>query len=204
MLLSLLWLVCSLPLFTFIASSAALSQCAGKLISGEESGVFKCFFKAFRENLKRGAQFSLLYILCGAAELGAYMAAGILSSSGFGWIDAFRAVYIVFAAVLLLTMPWVSSYIARFNNTFSGTCGVAFYFTVRHILSSVIMAVSLAAAAVAAVFFPPALVAIPALLALAFGRLTGKAFGKFLKEQNAEQSAKSEKSEKSEMEEEQK
>lgn len=46
--LSVLWLVCSLPIITVGASTSAAFSVAGKLAAKEEHFVWKGFFSAFR------------------------------------------------------------------------------------------------------------------------------------------------------------
>ncbi len=51
--LSVLWLVCSLPIFTIGASSAALYAAVLHCLRRNEAGIWKHFRDAFRENFKR-------------------------------------------------------------------------------------------------------------------------------------------------------
>ena len=51
--LSVLWLVFSLPIFTIGASSTALYAAVFYCLRRNEAGVWKHFWKAFRENFKR-------------------------------------------------------------------------------------------------------------------------------------------------------
>lgn len=67
--LNLLWFVCSLPLVTVGASTAALYAVTLKLVAGEDDHLTQRFFRAFRENFK---QATLLWgvVLCAGALLG--------------------------------------------------------------------------------------------------------------------------------------
>lgn len=64
--LNVLALLCALPLVTLGASWAAMSETALRLVRGEESGVAKDFFRAFRASAKRGIPLGLLFLLAAA------------------------------------------------------------------------------------------------------------------------------------------
>ena len=51
--LNLLWVVCSLPIFTMGAATTALHAMTIKLVQNREKGVFTGFFHAFRENFRQ-------------------------------------------------------------------------------------------------------------------------------------------------------
>lgn len=59
--ISLLWLVCCIPVVTIGASSAAAYFAAAKVIRGREGKAIGEFFHAFRLNLKQGIVFTLIY-----------------------------------------------------------------------------------------------------------------------------------------------
>lgn len=61
-LLNVLWLICSLPVVTFGASSAALYTVLFKILEDKESGVVRQFFAAFRQNGKRATGTWLLLL----------------------------------------------------------------------------------------------------------------------------------------------
>ena len=67
--LNLLWFVCSVPLVTVGASTAALYAVTLKLVAGEDDHLTQRFFRAFRENFKQAT------VLWGVAlALGALLA----------------------------------------------------------------------------------------------------------------------------------
>lgn len=68
-LLNLCYLLTCLPAFTIGAASAALYTVCFRFGSEEESGVIRSYFRAFRENLKRGIGLWLIVLLCGTTAL---------------------------------------------------------------------------------------------------------------------------------------
>ena len=66
MILSVLWVVCSLPVFTVGAATTALYYASMRSVR-QEGSVFKDFFRAFRDDFKKSLMFTLL--LAGAVLL---------------------------------------------------------------------------------------------------------------------------------------
>ncbi len=60
---NLLFLICSLPIVTLGASLTAMHKVTQDIVSGEESGTFKTFFRAFRDNFKQATAAWLLMLL---------------------------------------------------------------------------------------------------------------------------------------------
>ena len=50
--LNILWLICSLPIFTIGASTTALFYCTLKMAEDRDEGLTRMFFRAFRSNFK--------------------------------------------------------------------------------------------------------------------------------------------------------
>ncbi|MBQ6230587.1 MAG: DUF624 domain-containing protein [Eubacterium sp.] len=63
--LNILWLVCSLPIFTIGASTTALIYSCMKL-KKDEGYPTENFFKSFKENFRQGTLLGIIYILAGA------------------------------------------------------------------------------------------------------------------------------------------
>lgn len=60
--LSLLWLVCSLPVFTIGASTAAVNAVMLRMVKDEEGYLFRSFFKALVQNYKQATIIWLLFL----------------------------------------------------------------------------------------------------------------------------------------------
>ena len=65
-LLSVFWLVCSLPVFTLGPATAALYRTVARCIRGSERKSWSLFFRTFRENFKVGALTTLVVVAVGA------------------------------------------------------------------------------------------------------------------------------------------
>ena len=63
--LNVLWLVCSVPIVTIGASTAALYSVMHKIVRNEEGYIARSFFKAFKENFKQSTIMWLLFLVLG-------------------------------------------------------------------------------------------------------------------------------------------
>ena len=63
--LNMLWFICSLPVFTAGASTAALYTVTLKIADGKEETLTKEFFRAFRANFKQATRIWLLMLVIG-------------------------------------------------------------------------------------------------------------------------------------------
>ena len=64
--LNILWLVCSIPIVTIGASTAALYSVMQKIIRNEEGYIASGFFKAFKENFKQSTIMWLVIVILGS------------------------------------------------------------------------------------------------------------------------------------------
>ena len=114
--LSVLWLVFSLPIFTIGASSTALYAAVFYCLRRNEAGIWKHFWKAFRENFKRSTLAWLIELAVLAVfTLDAAVFRAIRLSGG-----AMGKLYwaaLLLEAVALTWTAYVAAYAARVNGT---------------------------------------------------------------------------------------
>lgn len=138
MVLNLLFLLCSLPVVTIGASASALCYVAQKMAAENDVGVAKPFFRAFRENFRKGTAIGLLLL-----------AAGVLIWTGSGVVKAnpdrfpfvVSAVYVLAAVFLWLTVSWVFHVQAKFENTVFRTIKNAIILGMAHPVRSIALMV---------------------------------------------------------------
>lgn len=72
--LSLMWVLCSIPIITIGPATAALYYSAVKCIRFKESGPYKGFLTSFKENLRTGCSFTAVFLVLAAGMYMIYMA----------------------------------------------------------------------------------------------------------------------------------
>lgn len=112
--ISLLWLVCSLPVVTMGAATAAVFQFTLHQVRDEEGYVWKSFFAAFRQNFRQATALWL-----GGLAVGAFLAADVYFCMRIPVPETLRMALMAGLGCLLflylLTMMYVLPLIACFE-----------------------------------------------------------------------------------------
>lgn len=108
---SILWVICSLPIFTVGASSSALYYAVVKALRRERGSFIPCFFSAFKENLSQCFFVNVFYMAIFA--LPAYFAIPHLANFENGLSGGF---YVIVGICFLFMLPLCVTYpvISRF------------------------------------------------------------------------------------------
>lgn len=130
-----LWIIFSLPIFTIGASTTAMYYVMLKLVRDEDGYTFRSFFKSFKENFKQATIIWLIFLAAGIV-LGVdlwFFAYGpgtrMEGNLRFIMTAIFVALFIVWALILLYVFPVLS----RFYNSVKRTILSSFVMAVRHI-----------------------------------------------------------------------
>ena len=118
MCLNVLWLVCSLPIFTIGASTTAMYTVMLKVVKNEEGYIVKGFFKAFKENFKKSTIIWLILLV-----IGGFLGADLyLTSSAKGSVGmALRAIFAALELLVLAVGIYAFGLTARYENSIKGT-----------------------------------------------------------------------------------
>ena len=132
MILNILWLICSIPIFTIGASTTAVYYVTIKLARDDDVYTRRNFFKSFKENFKQATAIWLLMLVTGIIlGFDLYFFLFVLTGSSI-----VRTVFT--AAIGALTLIWlcIFSYVfplqSRFYNPVKRTVFNAFFMSIRH------------------------------------------------------------------------
>ncbi len=123
-----LWFLCSLPILTMGAATAALFEVLLQAVKDQEGYIARRFLQAFRGNLKQGLQLGIPLVLAQVV-----FAFDFFYYSLF-WGEGYQVQTIVFALLSLLVLtlfPFVFAVMAKFGNTASGHFRMAVTIMVR-------------------------------------------------------------------------
>lgn len=123
MVLNWLWFFCSVPIITIGPATCALYAVTLKLARGEHASPFRDFFRAFRENFKKGLVLGLIAI---ALAVVAWVDFGFAMGQTGPLHTVYLALAIVLAGVLLSYVCYAFSLQAMFENTLMGQIKNAF------------------------------------------------------------------------------
>lgn len=130
LILNILWVVCSIPVFTMGASTTAVYYVTLKLVRDEEGSTIKSFFKSFKENFKQATVIWLILLAVGAViGFDLYFFLNIESSTfRTVMLALFMGFGIVYLGISLFVFPLQS----KFYNPVKKTLFNAFFMSVRH------------------------------------------------------------------------
>ncbi len=152
--LSLLWLIFSLPVITMGTASSALYYAVHKRFYDKSETPAKDFWRSFKQNLKQGIPLNIVLLLYGAvASFNIYFA--IAGFNGMTLPTWYAPIAGLLALPFLCTVPYTFPYLARFKGTFKNILFHSFTFATMYpkhtFLVWLYMLVSLA---LMIVFFP--------------------------------------------------
>lgn len=142
MLLSVLWLLCSLPVVTLATSTAALYYAVTKSVRKGHGYPVAEFLSYFKENWKQGIWLSVCYeLLAGAVFLNLWCASLLKEQAGHHQIFFIVALWVLFLLVCLSL--YVFPIFSRFCYSTKDTLKTALLMSLRHVISSLCMGVLL-------------------------------------------------------------
>ncbi len=191
LIVSMLYLLFSLPVFTMIPAGAALYHVTVKVIFGpkEGKGVWKDFYTTFRQNLWEGV---ILNVICVAAAavvfIGDYTGIQIYTWNIFGLLYLILGMVITIAFVTALI--YIPPVLSRFEADIWTVLRLAFYFASHKLIVNLCLAILLSAMLYFLDFFPLALLIIPALFADLMRPTCEKTMNDFIELNHLEESLK--------------
>ena len=146
-----LWFVCSLPIITFGASTAALHYALMKDVADEDPHYVKAFFRSFKLNFKPGIALGLIFlILGGLIGFSLYFYFVIAPPTTLYYM--MRGASILMAVIYLFVFLYAFPLLARFDTPVPKLIRNAFFLSIRHIGWTISMLIILAAPYVVIIF----------------------------------------------------
>lgn len=137
-LLDMLWVLCSLPIFTMGASTTALIYACMKM-KDDEGYVTSNFFHSFKENFKQATVIFLLYAVVGGILAADFVLGNQIEQRQLGLMLQIAAG--ILAIPYFLSLLYVFGVQSRFVNTVKDTIRYAFFMSLRNMKSTIQMAI---------------------------------------------------------------
>lgn len=150
MILSVLWIVCSIPIFTMGASTTALFYVLGKKVRKEDPYVAKSFFRSFKDNFVQG---TILTVIAGVMAFSAYLYFEILlSGTAPMWI---RVIGLFFILQVTFISLYMFPILSRFEMPIKNILISSFVFANKHFATSILCAILFGASVYATLSLSP-------------------------------------------------
>lgn len=131
--LSALWLVCSLPVVTLGPATSALYYSCVKCLRFREPHPYRNFWDAFRSNLRTGIPATLAFLALGLLLDAGYLFLVIASQSGEPVWNLLRVVYCVLLLLPIAAASCAFPLLSRFTFTAGALLSAALRLTLRHL-----------------------------------------------------------------------
>lgn len=142
-LLNLLFLLCSLPVFTLGAAYTAMYYVTLKMVKDEDCYTIKSFFKSFKQNFKQATAIWLILLIIGTIL---YYDIKIISGNVVGVVPlpetVTKVLFILMMSVSLIytfTSVYVFPVLSRFDNSVKNTLKNALLMSIRHFPSTIVI-----------------------------------------------------------------
>ena len=180
MALSVLWILCSLPLITLGAATAALYDAAARCVRGGERASWKRFLRTFRRELPTATLATVVWgaLLLAMAWILRVLWAGALADVAGAPMGA--AAYFVLMLIPAGTFCWMFPLLSRFTFRAGGLMVTGLRFALGYLpYTAAIVLVTLAATLAVRILVVPVLV-LPCLVALIWSLPMERIFRRYL------------------------
>ena len=183
--LSILFLLCSIPVFTVGLSYGALYYAVNKSMRHERDYVTASFFHGIRANWRQTLPGSVLAVLLTLVFvmdiwiLRSFQAAGSLIGSAY-------VLFVVFIILLLGYCIWTFAYMVRFEDPFRRVLKLSLFLMVRHLGATALSLLVVALGAFACYIIPIGLVFLPALTVWLLTAILERVFRQYMTAEDKE------------------
>ena len=134
--LSVLWLLLSIPIVTIIPATSALYYSVVKVVRRDRGYLAKEFWRSFRQNLRQGSLCSIVVIVAIFVMVIDFNYALVLMGQGDIIGSAFFGVFLVISILIFAILMYLCPILSRFEMKFVGLFKTAFFLSARHMLST--------------------------------------------------------------------
>lgn len=185
LILSVLWVLCSLPIFTVGASSAAFYYAHQKCVRQRTGYVWQTFFTGFRSNFAQATK-AWLVVLGLTLVIAADWYLLFLIENTAPLLPVIRTVLIAVMAAITIWALYLFPYLSRFENTTKIILKNCALIAVANLPQSLLLLLVFGLCAVGFVSFPLLNVLIPALYIACANRILENVFKKYMPPEEAE------------------
>lgn len=181
--LSLLWLLCCIPVITAGASTTALYYTVNKVIRHGRGYVWGEFWHAFRTNFKQSTLcWLILFAVTAFLEMDCYIMFQYAKAG-----EKVGMLYIVFVILIAVFLMWgiyLFPYIARFENSMKALLKNVALIALANLPWTVLLFVLFCAAFLLTWLLPPVIFILPALYMLLANLILERVFRKYMSEED--------------------
>lgn len=177
--LGILWVICSLPVFTIGASSAAFYYAYNKCICQKSDYIWRTFFAGFTSNFKQATQIWLIVLGLAAIIIIDHRLLTLMENAGVLGI-IIQTALITLMVLILIWALYLFPYISRFNSPNKTVIKNCILIALANLPYSILLLLAFAITAIIFICIPVLNLLIPSLYIFCANRLLEKIFQKYM------------------------
>ena len=182
-LLSAMWVLFCIPIFTAGASTTALYYAVQKNIKNERGNSWQCYWESFKSNFKQSTLINLIFIAIAFICITDINIMDVLIENKVTSLDL-RGLFIVILIIVSIYAFWVFAYIARFSSPVKVTMKTAFKLAIYHLPSTILIAAIGAGTVLLEYLFWPLIFIMPVVSVWFISYLTERIFRMHMSEED--------------------
>ena len=136
LLLNILAVICSLPIITIGATSTSMYFVLYKMSNGDDAHLFRCFFKAFKQNFAQATVLWCIYLVLG----GSLLSGGYLLMQNNQLIHSPFPFFLFFGIVVIfISLSWVFILQSRYQNSALNTIKNSIIFGISQLKTTIFL-----------------------------------------------------------------
>jgi uncharacterized membrane protein YesL len=181
--ISLIWVICCIPIFTIGPATTALYYTVVKVIRRERSYLFREFFSSFKANFKVGAISGIIITLVYIVLIfDRSFASNLEGTEGFILLSVFTAMIFLLTCVTVYIFPILS----RFNMKVKQLFKISLFMAMKHLPTTILLLIITVAFVLLTYLIGIAVFITPALCILVSSLLLERIFKKYMPEKTEE------------------
>lgn len=190
--LSIVWLICCIPIFTIGPASCALYYSVVKVIRRERGYVLREYFHSFKDNFKVGSITTIILVVLAFVLYidRQYITVLVEKNSKMAYVFSagINAITIIAIAVTVYIFPILS----RFTLKVVGLFKTSFFMSMRHLLTTIVLLILTGVCLLGVYIIYPLIFIVPSLYCLLCSLLIERIFKKYtpVPEETPEESGK--------------
>lgn len=178
--LSIIYVIICLPIITIGPATIALYYVTVKVIRRERSYMFREFFKAFKLNFKKGAIAGIIILLLSVVLAFDIMYAYNLAKTDYNKGSLLMGMFIAMIFLVTCITLYIFPVLSRFEMKLKQLFKTSFFMSIRHLPSTILMIVILAATLLGIYLIPMFVFVLPSVCALLISFLMERIFKKYM------------------------
>lgn len=182
---SAMWLLFCIPIFTSGASTAALYYTVQKTLKNDRGNSWQCYWASFKRNFKQSTLITLIFMAIAFVCITDIQLTGLLGEK-WGPVGGMSVFFIILLILTCIYAIWVFAYIARFESRMKQSLKNALLLSIMHFPTTIVVGLIGAGSVALIVIMWPLVFIMPSVSVWLISYFTEKIFRRYMSEEDKE------------------